>query len=212
MKTVWVVVVTVALGAVSTGCGERTGQPTTTAAQPTQVADTPPLPDWAPENPSPEFLRAARVLKPIPREIVGKYVLGDNASAALVGRLLRTYPAAYEFFGTLSDEQIEHFLSAKEIGIPVRSLTARQRAALDSWFEAWRKAIEGASAEFCDYLIFLYKVGAQEDLSNVDVGFATVPVGSSTSETVSTHCVHIWFWVAHPDGTPVECGIAFAQI
>ncbi len=170
------------------GCGRRAAQEKPTD-RPTQAASVP-LPEWAPENPSPEFLRAARVLKPIPPELLVTYAESDQARGALVRRVLRTCPAAYELFGTLSDEQIERFLSAKEIRIPAESLTKRQRAALDNWFDAWRKAMEGASEELTDYLISLYKTGAREDLSNVDVGFWAK----------EGRMVHIRFWIKRPDG------------
>jgi hypothetical protein len=101
-----------------------------------------------------------------------------------MGRVVRTFPAAWELFGSLTDEQIQRFFTAKPdtddpdiskmIFIPVKSLTLEQRAALDEYFDAWRTAMQGLPPEQildADRLVTLYKAGAKEDLSNLDVGF-----------------------------------------
>ena len=182
----------------ASGCGERAELSTTTAAQPTQVEDMPPLPEWAPENPSPEFLRAARVLKPIPREILVNYAEGDKAKEAEIQRCLGTWPAHYEFFGTLTDKQIQQFLSKKQIRIPIRSLTPKQRAAMESFFSEWRLAMKGT--EQPDFLVFLYKRGAKEDFSNVEAGF----------DAHGGVIVHIKFWISLSGGEVNEPCNAFA--
>ncbi|NIM07271.1 MAG: hypothetical protein GTN69_08685 [Armatimonadetes bacterium] len=149
------------------------------------------LPEWAPENPSLEFLRAAKVLKPLPEEILSYTML---------------LPACYELFGTLTDEQIADFLQPKqrsisveaaarnegmrdllekkrgaqvvgdelvykvnEISLPVESLTPPQRAAFENVLVAWEKEHVGTPEE--DLLVLLYKQGAKEDLSNVTIHF-----------------------------------------
>ncbi len=146
------------------GCGKE--------QKPTEAAPAPktsvPLPDWAPENPSPEFLRAAKVLKPFPLGEMLRGPEGNDASTrAQVAYATRVWSAAYEFFGTLNDDQTERFLSSKDkhILIPVGSLTPKQRAALDAYFEASRQAGK-------DRLVELYKCGANKDLSNVETGFS----------------------------------------
>ncbi len=180
------------------GCGGKAAElPERAPAEETAV----PLPEWAPENPSPEFVRAARVLKPIPQERLHAASEGDLAVQAQMQRYRLTYPATYEFFGTLSDEQIERFLGSKkkQIRIPVRSLTEAQRAALDNWFEVWREAL----GEDHDHRVTLFKLGAKENLSNVDVGFWAL----------GGHSVHIWFWVVEEDGsTGGSSSSYFAQI
>ncbi len=193
--------------AVWAACGGEHGQVgrPTTAGDVETAEGLPPLPEWAPENPSPEFVRAARVLKPLPDEML-QGMAGQSASgSALLQRYRGTMPSSYEFFGALDDRQIERFSTTKEIRIPVKSLTARQRAALDHWFESWRTTMKGTGSGFEDYLLILYKMGAEEDLSNVDVGFTAKGAGQG-------HMVHIWFWVRMADGKVNDLGTAFATI
>jgi len=196
------------------GCGREARAPDSlmTASQGTRAErlDLPPLPEWAPENPSPEFLRAARVLKPVPIEEQLGALRGDQAKQALVLRQKRFWPALYEFFGTLSDEQVERFLASREeplkILIPVKSLTTKQRAALDNWFEIYHKVNEGTMSpelKFLeDYRVGLYKLGANQDLSNVKVGF--VAQGG--------HAVHILFCITRPDGSQDGACTQFAEM
>jgi hypothetical protein len=164
-----------------------------------------PLPDWAPRNPSPEFLRAAKVLKPLPREVSERQTsnVGPGLTEALKARVERIlYPASYRMFGALSDEQMEHFLGTKEIRLPVRAMTKAQRAAFDDWFSAAAEAFKGGPPEYADVRVYLYKLGAKEDLSNVEAGF--VAVGG--------HAVHIWFWVRGRDGKEGSFDTYFAEI
>jgi len=164
------------------------------------------LPGWAPDNPSEEFLRAAAVLKPLPPEVLHSAAQADPAWEATFARYTQSFTAAYELFGTLSDEQVQRFLSSKVIRIATKSATPPQRAALDNWFDAFREAMEGGHPELADYLVILYKEGAAEDLSNVDFGFnAGEGMGGG-------HMVHVCFWVRKPDGSVGVHGTAFAQI
>jgi len=163
------------------------------------------LPEWAPKNPSPEFLRAAKVLKPLPPEMLQSMGQGSQAGEAMLKRYSTTFPALYEFFGTLTDQQRDRFVSAGEVRVKVKQLTPQQRTALDNWFEEFRKAMKGASLGVDDYKVMLYKAGAAQDLSNVDVGFSTKTAGKG-------HLVHIWFWVVGPGGQVTDFGTAFAQI
>jgi hypothetical protein len=183
---------------VAAGCAHHAAQKPTSVTPSAQA--TIPLPEWAPKNPSPEFLRAARVLKPIPPEEIA----GSNLTEAMKARYGRLVcGAAYEFFGTLTDEQIHRFLATKEIRIRVRDLTKPQRAALDAWFEAYREFGAGGPPEASDYLIMLYKMGAREDLSNVRVGFQAL---------VGGHAVHIAFWVTPPAKKETWINTHVAQI
>jgi hypothetical protein len=186
------------------------------------------LPDWAPKNPSPEFLRAARVLKPLPLDFMKSPGRTDAENGAKMKGATIMWPAAFEFFGSLSDEQIERFLRTKQVVVPpdqpgkpptrmkgsqvltpVKELTRKQRAALDRYLEAWREAFKGQSIpgmpEMSDPLLMLYKRGAKRDLSNVAVGFDTAECGAG-------HFVSILFRVTKPDGTTNGFGSGFAQI
>jgi hypothetical protein len=170
----------------------------------------PPLPDWAPENPSPEFIRAARVLKPLPIEELLGGDQGGQGMAAMAESMKRFWPTLYEFFGTLSDEQTERFLSSSEeqpkILIPVKSLTAKQRVALENFFGVYRESVKGSLPQelqgMDDYRVMLYKMGAREDLSNVQVG--VVAQGG--------HAVHILFCITRSDDSQDGSCTAFAQI
>jgi hypothetical protein len=182
------------------GCGRKLAQPPPkTVAQKSAV----PLPEWAPKNPSPEFLRAARVLKPIPPEVLAGIAKESPRLQLRLARTQRLLPAAYECFGTLSDAQIQRFLATKEIRIVVKSLTPKQHAAFDHWLDEYRKAMKGLPGEDEDFLVNLYRLGAKEDLSNVDVGFRARGGG---------HAVHIDFWIKQADGKEASSGWWFAQI
>jgi hypothetical protein len=145
------------------GCGQRTAHKPPASAFPRRAQV--PLPEWAPKNPSPEFLRAAKVLKPLPLEMLkslgGQRQVPDLALKRYVG----IWPAAYEFFGTLTDDQIERFRTTRRIRIRVGDLTKEQRKAFDRFITARDRALEG------DLLVSFYKAGATKDLSNVEVGF-----------------------------------------
>jgi hypothetical protein len=183
------------------GCGHRPQQKPTNPPPAPETAF--PLPEWAPKNPSPEFLRAARVLKPWPIEELLTSAQGDLAREARLKKMRRIWPAAYEFFGTLTDEQTQHFLSTGTVRIPVKSLSTQQRTALDNWLEAYRKNMAGLGPEKDDFLVRLYRDGAKEDLSNVEVGFSTLTGGG--------HLVKIRFWIGGgPDSGGT--GITFATI
>jgi hypothetical protein len=183
------------------GCGQRAEQKPSNVTPATEAAV--PLPEWAPKSPSPEFLRAARVLKPGPKEAIASFAQGELAQVALVERLQRTWPAAYEFFGTLTDEQIERFLSVRQVRMPIRSLAPQQRSALDNWFETWRNEMTGNPSLPEDFLVVLFKLGARDDLSNVDVGVDAQSEG---------RVVTINFWVALTAGKVAEIGANFAYL
>jgi len=171
------------------GCGRKASPP---PARPAVQKPTIPLPAWAPKNPSPEFLRAARVLKPIPPEIPGRF--GEQAGPAVQAILARypgTYTPAWEFFGTLSDDEVTHLKSLGTVRVSVRKMTKTQRRILDSYFEAWGKAMAGQQQLPTDWLVELYKEGAKEDLSNVDAGF----------RRDSDRGVNIQFWITRSDGS-----------
>ena len=190
------------------GCGHRAAQKP--ASTPAVSKVTIPLPEWAPKNPSPDFLRAARVLKPLPDELLQGIVGKSAEGEALLQRYRGTMPASYEFFGTLDDRQIERLRTTHEIRIPAKALTPKQRAALNHWFEDWRAAMKGMRPELEDFLVSIYKTGGREDLSNVDVGFTAV--SKEGGHIVAGHLVQIYFWVKQPGGKVIDLGTAFAQI
>jgi hypothetical protein len=189
------------------GCGHRAEPPAPKAASATKAAV--PLPDWAPRNPSPEFLRAAKVLKPLPEEMLLEFAGKNGGGPALLERFRRTMPASYELLGALDDRQIEHLRATHEVRIPVKSLTAKQREALDRWFDTWRVALKGAGPGLEEWLPAIYKLGGKEDLSNVDVGFTAVKLEGG--RIVAGHIVQVYFWVRQPGGKVGEIGSSFAQ-
>jgi hypothetical protein len=197
-------VVGILIGMAGMGCGRHPSAKVAVspAAKPAAHVSVP-LPDWAPKDPSLEFLRAAKVLKPMPTETFHSATQSDPAAQAFMDRYARTLPAAWELFGSLTDEQVQRFLTAKPdtdnpeiaklILIPVKSLTPGQRGALDRWFEAWRTAMRdlaGSAEEKVedDRLVTLYKAGAKRDLSNLDVGF-----------NQAGHSVNLTFQIRRPD-------------
>jgi hypothetical protein len=190
MKLAWCVVAIVAVVAAvaSLGCGKGEKQKTSAT---TATGDVP-LPEWAPENPSPEFLRAARVLKPVPQEDNMTSNMTPGPTAAVQAHIRSIlFPAAYEFFGTLSDDEIGAFLARRELTVPVRSLTDAQLQALDAWFDAYQQAHEGGPPESRDCRVVLYKLGASEDLANVRVGFGA-----------HDHTVGVCFRIGDPEKGP----------
>ncbi len=207
---VWVLIAAMSFA----GCGKKTAQaPVATSQEPLATSgqahakstpEQPPLPEWAPQNPSPEFLRAAKVLKPLPFEYPMTSNVGPGLTEAYKQKLRRlVYPAAYEFFGSLTDQQMKSFLTKKEIRLRARELSPAQRRALDNWFESFRKAAESGPSEYQDIRVILYKLGAREDLSNIRFGF-----GMNKS-----HSVGVYFWLREAQGDPKAAMTSdFAQL
>ena len=165
--------------AVSVWCG----LPAALAAEeqvPKETAAASALPEWAPEDPSKEFLRGVEALGSIPREEVLPEGAGAEAEAFLTAMMEILWPRSFELFGSLTDEQAEKFLAEREIRLPIPSLPPSQKAALDTWVKAADEVIAGAPEAIRPadetlakggYLALLREVGAAADLSNVDVGF-----------------------------------------
>ncbi len=183
-RTFYLAMMLIIIAAVFVGCGRKATQPTATSQEPLATSSQAtannstkrqPLPEWAPKKPSKEFLRAAKVLKPRPGEVSEQQVRSDLSQRALSKRYWSTMPAAWEFFGTLTDQQIARFLSGESVRMRVKDLSKKQRATLERFFEVWREAFKGVSPldpEYGeDWLVALYKIGAKEDLSNVEVVF-----------------------------------------
>jgi hypothetical protein len=123
------------------------------------------------------------VLKPLPPEWVEKAAQRKAVPPAFMMSVLSKMSLpAYEFFGTLTDEQIQRFLDTGLIRLPMDSLSPRQREAWDRFIAGRDEATEG------DTRVWLFKLGAKEDLSNVDVGF-----------TRDGQAVSIAWWVRNLD-------------
>jgi len=191
------VAVLVVLGV--TGCGRRVAQQ---PPKPPKQAVAVPLPEWAPKDPSPEFLRAARVLKPLPSEALTleggeRSDLVSGLTQANLARLqAESFPLAYEFFGQLTDAQIATFEKRNEVRIRYRALTAHQRAALEKWMDKIREIF----GEEADFKVILYKTGVREDFSDLDVGFAS-----------KGHTVGLYFWPNRPENPKMAISNDFAQ-
>jgi hypothetical protein len=162
------------------------------------------LPEWAPKNPSPEFIRAAKTLKPLPKEALVRLSSGQfgQTAQAVVEKFSRTWVADYELFGTLTNQQIDKFKSTGTVRIPIENLRKSQRIALDNYFGVWKEDMTGVGAGVDDMLVMLYESGATKDLYNVDVGFAKM----------ESHLVHMCFWVKKSDGKVENVNIYFAGI
>ncbi|MCE5322721.1 hypothetical protein LLG46_05310 [bacterium] len=120
------------------------------------------LPEWAPKNPSPEFCNASKVLS----GSLPQGVSQDSDEARFHAILV----PAWEFFGTLSSDQINSLKASKSVTLPCTSLTAKQRGALDNYFKIYRQVMINPTGEWpSDELAELYKLGAKNDLSNVDL-------------------------------------------
>jgi len=189
------------------GCGSETVEtsPAAASVQEAPVADVTQtegviLPEWAPEDPSPEFLRAAQVLKPLPASADADYSAGEIMKRRATARVAG--PALFELFGSLTDEQLQEFLTSGEIRLSVKEMTPRQRTALDAYFDKYAEAHkEDDSPLGRDQLVTLYKWGAEEDLSNVDMGFRR-----------GGHGVGVTFWIKRPDGHERYLSHAFAYM
>ncbi len=147
------------------------------------------LPSWAPQHPSPEFLRAAKLLKAIPPE---------------AQPYSPEYVPCWELFGSLTDQQIAEFmtwryqlrttrnlskdaldafmktgqagvegdrvvLAFRGAHVPIASFSPRQRQLLDKYTAVYAGENQGPGKH--DLLVDLYHAGAKQDLSNVDLYF-----------------------------------------
>jgi hypothetical protein len=152
------------------GCGGKRNAESTAAPPPDVV-----LPGWAPEDPSPELLRAARVLKPMPAESGPPANLPQEAFRALTAFKQKTDPLCWELFGSLPDEVIERFLASEKVEMRVPGLTQKQRGALEAVLTSFEDLrLQG---EEMDLRLVLYRDGAREDLSNVNIGFKVMGDG-----------------------------------
>jgi len=164
-----------------------------------KVPATASLPNWAPAQLSAEFQRAASVLKPMP-DAVMQQPAADPADAEVRKRLPQVWPAAWELFGSLGDERIRSFPSVREVRLAASSLDAKQRAALDNFFATWRQVMKGLPPDLQDWVVELRKLGASEDLANVELCFDVRPSG----------LVRLRMWVNLPGGgtsSPLPVGI-----
>jgi hypothetical protein len=117
-------------------------------------------------------MRAARVLRGVPMDAVGRGDMPEQSWRALLEYMKRVSPTLWQLFGSLSDAQIESFLAAKRISIPVRDLTPAQAAALAAVLDANKdNETEISGVHLPDFRTLLYKMRAAQDLSNVTIGF-----------------------------------------
>jgi len=184
---------------VAAGCGRKAEKtPAAKATPPAGVG----LPDWAPKNPSPEFLRAAKVLKPLPAELLQRKGESVGVSDSVLKMYTKWWAAGYDLFGTLSDRQVARVRSTGLIRLRFASLTPKQRQAFESFMAAKDSALAGVSG-YTEYRVVLYKFGAKQDLSNVDVGFE-----------VEARVVMVRTWIPKPQAPEktTTIGDAFAMM
>lgn len=125
------------------------------------------LSEWPPKNPSQEFLNATKVINPFPSE-----TSSDPDKKATDMRFHQSLVPALEFFGALSDEQVNTLSTTKRLQMPYGSLTAKQQTMLKNYFDVYRQIMKDAPVDrdtSKDELADLRNFGAQEDLSNVDI-------------------------------------------
>ena len=181
------------------GCGRKSTQK---PPKPTTQKVAIPLPEWAPKDPSPEFLRAAKVLKPLPAELLQRKGESVGVSDSVLKMYTKWWAAGYDLFGTLSDRQVARVRSTGLIRLRFASLTPKQRQAFESFMAAKDSALAGVSG-YTEYRVVLYKFGAKQDLSNVDVGFE-----------VEARVVMVRTWIPKPQAPEktTTIGDAFAMM
>jgi hypothetical protein len=105
----------------------------------------------------------------MPAEFGPSADLSQESHRALTAFKQNTDPLCWELFGSLSDKQIERFLTSERVEIRVPDLTQKQREAFDSVLTAF----EGLRVQEMDVdlRLTLHRDGAREDLSNVSIGF-----------------------------------------
>jgi hypothetical protein len=191
------------------GCARHAAAPKPAARSVVVTKADTPLPSWAPANPSPEFLRAARVLREIGSNVPplpdAPQPQEDLAGRAFSTHYHRTLVPTWELFGTLDDKQAHQLISTKQVRLPVKSFTKKQRDLLERYFELWRREMKDLPERETewgkDWLVDLYKGGAREDFSNVLLTF----------QVRAGHRVAMILYVVEPDGTlshPFPAGIA----
>jgi hypothetical protein len=188
------------------GCARKAASPPQPAAQKASI----PLPEWAPKNPSPEFLRAAKVLGTRPWDPARDSTGNDLVDRSLQAKHERVSYPAWEFFGTLSDQEVHRLFASKVAAVgdrpaslsramtlPYKSMSHKQKAAFNRYLDVWRETYEGTDlAQYGeglvpDRLVVLYKHGAKEDLSNVLITF----------EVLKNHLVRAAIYVVQSDGS-----------
>ena len=136
-------------------------------------------PAWVAQHPSPAVRRAAQTLRPLSPEMLDAMARRFPGGKQGLDGYCRTLPVIYEFFGTLSPEQLRQLRAHDRVFIPMQSLTPEQRRLVDDWFDCWKKEMTAAPANLRDLRPLLQQIGIKKDLSNLEVGF----IASSNLET-----------------------------
>jgi hypothetical protein len=175
------------------------------AAEEAAPSEKPPeatvMPEWAPDDPSDEFLIGLRALAAVPGEQVLKPAEGNAELTAFLTQMMEeVWPPAFEFFGALTEEQRATFFAKNEVRMEMSSVPEAPRATLDRWFAAMDRMLaatpEGVWPEEDGppeggYLELLRDDGAADDFSNVEVGFGA-----------RSGMVGLYFWIEPIDGGP----------
>jgi hypothetical protein len=161
VKHCFVSIILILILCVCAGCNNHSTQSATNTKLPAGVV----LPAWAPANPSPQFIRAATTLKPIPDD-----AQGPNPDQALHAKLDQVRIPAWEFFGTLSDQEVSNLKANKELKLPFGTMNSEQQAAFNHFLDVWQNIMKDWPSNVGlkrDLRIALAGKGAKQDLSNV---------------------------------------------
>jgi hypothetical protein len=194
MRTHWYRPGLLAMTVVALGTLATKAQPkaTPTPTPPRKAAPaTRPLPEWAPKDPSREFLRANQLIRSVSLESLKSPRLSGKAQEAALAGSVRWKIGCYEFLGSLDDRQVQRVLAVGEVRIPLKALTKRQRALFDAVF--LRRG---------DLKVSLYRIGAKKDLSNVEVGFHHNYFDGEPGKVIAF--ISPWCWVRQRDGSVKE--------
>jgi hypothetical protein len=151
---------------ITSGCAHRT-KSTTVMATANQI-NVAILPTWPPKHPSLEYQHAAKYLYASDWKTEGHTY--DLTTKTMLIKLDLCRIPAWEFFGLFDDEKIQQLVQEGQFRMPFRKMTPKQQAALRRYMDVRSAVMKGmpyGAGE--DVLVSLYKNGAREDLSNVDV-------------------------------------------
>jgi len=118
------------------------------------------LPVWAPQKPSPEFRRAAKMLKEPPST-----TSEDAVEKAFESGRSQYLPPAWELFGTLEDRQIAELKQKRELLLAYKKMSGKQRNMLERLLFGWETADKELRRK-------VQRIKPAPNFSNVELVFA----------------------------------------